>query len=153
MKPRTHIKKSLGNYQISGERPSMTRMGSTSGIISKTLRDTSLNPNITTPDKPMPSSTLYKSNSSNKKSSIKQYKPSEINQCRIPRPALYEINGRRPAVQSRNCKIENRKVAKLDFGSQGSLKLSSTRSRKSLNPTTASYKHIAKVISKDNSEN
>lgn len=121
-------------------------MGSTKGCVTKTIRDNSLNGNITTPDKPLPTS-MYKNSSSNKKSSIKRYKPSEIKQCRIPRPALYDLNNQRPKIQSRNSKMDVKRPTKLDFGSHNSsLKISSsTRSKKVLCPSNSSYKQFSKL--------
>jgi hypothetical protein len=125
----------------------VTRMNTTNSGIVRTLRDNSFNRNITTPDKPMQNTSIYKNSSSNKKSSIKRYKPTDIAHNRIPRPALYELNSRRPQIHSRNTKMECKKPTKLDFGSKGqSFKVTSTsRSRKTLNPSTASYKKISQV--------
>ena len=143
-KPRTHIRK-LGSNQKSGDRSSVIRQTITNSGVSTTLRETSLNCNITTPDKPLMNTSQYKSSSSNKKSSIKRYKPADIAHNRIPRPALMDLNSRRPKLQSRNSKMEYKRPTKLDFGSQSStLKLnSSSRSRKTLASNTSTINHIS----------
>lgn len=157
-KPRMHIKK-INTIQSSGNGSSIPRMATTNSGIVKTLRDTSFNWNITTPDKSMQNTSIWKHSSSNKKSSIKQYKPSEI-QNRIPRPALYEINGRRPQIPSRNSKMDQnykkldaKRPTKLDFGSQGRcLKIASSQSRKTLYPWSTSYKKISTLQGSGNNK-
>ena len=112
------------------------------------------NPTITTPDKPfithheMGSNNTnsdrfanHKLSSSNKKSSIKGYKP-DLQHHRAPRPAFYDSNQRKPKISTRNCRVNSRIQTKLDFGSQnGSL----SRSRKSIQPSTSSYKQMTRA--------
>lgn len=139
------------NNQRSGERSSLTRAEATSNSVAKSLREKSMNGTITTPDKQMPvGNSLYKNSSSQKKSSVKRYKPTEIKKWRIPRPALYDLNDRKPKMESKNGKIDSKRPSKLNFDNT-SMKISSTsRPRKSLNPSTASYKKISQMTSYSN---
>lgn len=138
---------------------SVVRMNTSKSSIGTRIRDTSSNCNITTPDKPFGSANHNKSGSSNKKSSIKRFKPSSIHPSKVPKPIRFDSSKRKPKVQSRNCKMEYKCPTKLDFGSHNSSLniLTSTRSRQSLNPSTATYKHISQVLSgsanKENSIN
>ena len=130
-KPRNYTKR---NDSIQKRDNSSIPRITTNTEILKWLKDTSLNWNITTPDKPM--ITNHKSSSSNKKSSIKRFKPNIMHQSRIPKPIMYDSNQRKPKIQSQNPKIDWRKTSKLDFDmtSIGMKVDSSTKSRKSLNP-------------------
>lgn len=149
-KPRNHVKR-IEHNQRSGERSSLTRTGAAYHNVSKTLRENSMNGTITTPDKHIPvGNSLYKNSSSQKKSSVKTFKPTEIKQWRIPRPALYDLNDKKPKLNSRNGKMDHKIPVKLDFDNN-SLKISSSsRPRKSLNPSTTSYKKISQMASYSN---
>lgn len=111
-----------------------------------------MNGSITTPDKPLPiTHYLYKNSSSQKKSAIKMYRQADIKQSRIPRPACYDANNKRQKLQTRNCKMEGKRPTKLDFDSHRNIQVNSTsRPRKSLNPSTASYKKISQISSYSN---
>ena len=139
-KPRNYTKR---NDSIQKRDNSSIPRITTNTEILKCLKDTSLNWNITTPDKPM--ITNHKSSSSNKKSSIKRFKPNIMHQSRIPKPIMYDSNQRKPKIQSRNPKIDWRKTSKLDFDMTNiGMKVdNSTKSRKSLNPWNTSYQHIS----------
>ena len=139
-KPRNNTKR---NDSIQKRDNSSIPRISTNTEILKWLKDNSLNWNVTTPDKWMINAN--KNSSSNKKSSIKRFKPNILHQSRIPKPIMYDSNQRKPKIQSRNPKIDWRKTTKLDFDlSNLGMKVDNTsKSRKSLIPCNTSYQHIS----------
>lgn len=148
---------------------SVPRVVSSKVSIAKLSQNSSTNlknTTITTPNKQIVSyaetgsgnaaqadTTYYKSGSSNKRSSIKNYKP-EVIQHRAPRPAFYDSNQRYPKVTERKNRVVNSRIqTKLDFGDAQS----HSRSRKTIQPWTSSYKQMYRsntsTISNENKEN
>lgn len=99
----------------SRERVPITRVPSYWRGYSKTLRERSLNGSSGTPDKRLPvGNSLYKNSASQRKSSVRMYKATDIKRCGIPKPALYS-NAKRNDSLSRNFKMDRKRPSKLNF--------------------------------------